>query len=273
MNILQKTFLASFFFFLFLIGVLMYLPKVEADTEEILAPCSNEMIVKSFMTSIENNQAIFSPKPLKDEKKKKIEKDLDLYITSATNLFTDKKTSLKNYHDLQSSLFKEVILQSLQEINDDNLKMNWIISKVGVHPIVSLYEARFTSLGKKDQFKIAQHIPSFIVGLEATLNYAILSCNYSSSSEDIIKQNKGLFGSFQQEKMDVIEVAETLLDAKRIIDYSLQAYDSLVIAYPQHQAYEKLIKELKVLKEQFKVFEEINSSCVYPNHFNAVCLK
>ena len=204
------------------------------------------------------------------EKSKQNIKD---YIATKKTFFSS-GDSLEKYHQLQEQVFESAINQSLQKFGEKDAKLTWLIDDESAHPILSLYKNRFDANKSNEKVqKLAQHIPTFVVGLEATLNYAVFSCTYTVDSSDIIKNTTNLISAYKVEDLTLKEYAESLLDAKRILDYTLQSYDSLIIAYPQHQAYEKLIDELQILKKQFKTFEAINSKCVYPNHFNSSCKK
>ena len=251
---------------------------VNAETN---SACSDETLSDTFLKTINKNKEIFFATDISKNPSKKYPK-LKTYIEGKKEYIRGKEgeeglqaNALEKYHTLQEQVFESAINQSLQKFGEKDATLTWLINDEKSHPILSLYKNRFEGNEKENGKveKLAQHIPTFVVGLEATLNYAIFSCVYNFSSSEIIGSSNSFFTIFKKEKITRKEFAENLLDAKRILDYTLQSYDSLIIAYPQHQAYEKLIDELKILKKQFATFEAINSQCVYPNHFNASCKK
>ncbi len=174
----------------------------------------------------------------------------------------------EKYHKTQEELFKKSISYSLKDLDKKSSKtLDVVISE---NPILWLYKKKLESM-KNNNTELTEAIPTFIVGLEATLNYTIFSCNYIVNEDDVVKKSSGLQDSLVTINFSIQEKGRELLEAKRILEYALNSYDSLAIAYPQHQAYLKTIKELKKLRELFGNMEDITSSCVLKNHYYSSC--
>lgn len=248
--------------------------------------CSSDMMAQVFNTQIDSHSKLFF---LKDEDKKSLSSDSynllpfieSLYAAYGANNTEGMK---KLYHENQSKLFELAIKQSLQGIkeNQDFAESgsssratpvwNTEFSNKNKYPFAAIYADKFQAGDPKNP-KIIPTLPTLVVGLEASLNYAVFSCSYRSS----FQENEGSTTSLQEgllkKEADGTKIATDLLNAKRVMDYALNAYDGLAVAYPQHIAYLDLIEELRTLREQFGALEEVASSCVFPNRFNASCKK
>ena len=258
-----------------------------AEANELYGACSPDMMTQIFNTKIENHKDVFF---LKDADKKSSGSDsynLQPYIDSLYSEFNAYSTNeeMKNaYHEKQSLLFELAIKQSLQGMeksidfaqksSSTRVMPVWSaqLSNKNQYPFAALYTDKFQA-GDEENPKVIPTFPTLIVGLESALNYAVFSCSYKKQFEELQGATSSLQEGVLKKEVDGTKIAADLLAAKRVMDYALNAYDGLAVAYPQHVAYLELIEELRLLREQFGALEEVASSCVFPNRFNASCKK
>lgn len=262
-------------------------------------PCGVKILTETFTKSVENKQDIFF---LKDAANiPPVEKNIQTYIETTFKKYNKMtlETMLKTYHTMQQQLFKAVLKQSLQNYspitkmlknggtskNDFGQTFAWdlTLKDAAAHPIVSLYADKFTKMantitknveaGNEAFVDVIPTVPTLVVGFEATLNYAIFACQYQSTWDDPIKKNPSTAAIIEEHSKQTTKVAQDLIQAKRILEYAMDSYDAFAVAYPQHIAYEELIKRLKVLRKQFYAFDQVNSKCVVPNHLYSSCKK
>lgn len=246
--------------------------------------CSTETIQKTFTESIKNHQSDFFPADYNISEQED-PFSLTSYINKERSSYSslDSKASLDRYHQTQSKLFEESIKQTLQSFDDQETasenqsqapKTSWNsnLNDASSHPILHLYAQKFTA-GDASLPSVTPTLPTLIVGFEGALNYMIFSCSYDNNNDGLIEEESSIQNIFTGRKQAKEQLAEKLLQAKRILDYALSSYDALAVAYPQHIQYLALIEELKKLREQFGALEEMSAKCVLPNHFNASCKK
>ena len=238
---------------------------VQADD---YTPCSSQMIAKYFRGSILSNKDIFvttnsDEKLSTEELEGKIGDD---FVNHIDDLFAEYKDMNKDkmyefYHEKQGKLFEEAVYHGLQKKGE----FQWAISPANY--IVSLFKPQFKAL-KKTEF--APVIPSYVLGLEASLNYTVFSCTYVTDENKIIAGSRTLY-PWEDLEQDKLDSAKRIIDARKIIENALSSYDALMIAYPQHVAYMELIQTLTKVKKMFNKIEAITSRCLLPNRYDAAC--
>lgn len=270
---------------LFLSGFFIFENFIQADPVSQPA-CSTATIQRTFTASITAHQADFFPASYTIPEKED-PFSLESYINSERTSYTSFsfKEAFDRYHKTQSQLFEDAIKQTLQSFNDQKTSAenkstppktvwNAALNNTSAHPIVSLYAQKFIA-GDPNLPSVTPTVPTLIVGFEGALNYMIFSCSFDKDNlkEDGFISQTSIQSIFTEKKKEEDQLAEKLLQAKRILDYALSSYDALAVAYPQHIQYLALIEELKKLREQFGALEEMTSKCILPNHFNASCKK
>ena len=248
------------------------------------SPCNPESIANVFSKAIMLENDIFNGSKIEKKLKTKnssIKDILTTYVKKEKNKYRyqmkkyEKKTfeftsPMDRYHNIQDNLFKNAIVQTLSGLETKKPKFNKNVWKEDSHPIVYLYKDTYTNMSKGD---IPPIIPTLVVGFEATLNFTILSCAYQIDENKLVENSKNPLDIITNIRKDKLEKIKEVGKAERIIVNALSSYESLLLAYPQHVAYQNLIKKMSDLKDTFMDFEAVNSECVYSNHIYATCEK
>lgn len=231
-------------------------------------PCSPSQITNSISRAVfQKQELVFTEgKVISIEQ---INNQIEKYIEEKKRVLKGDKMD-DAYHNLQNKIFSAAVSSSLDSLDDK--RSSFPFADKNQFPILSLYTEKFrsiTSSKSQIQAKSSALVPTFLLGLEASLNYAILSCQTVSEIENF-GASKFAYNDYAKNEE---ELMKNLLAAKRVLNYSLSAYDSLNLALPQHLAYLDLIEELKKLRKNFSKLEQISSECIVPNHYNTSCEK
>jgi hypothetical protein len=244
--------------------------KIKADN----LVCNIDNIKHSFLVSLEEEKTIFFENFQKDS----MDVILDDFLKREKQRYLNfnKLEELNEYYfKQQNTMFKEIIKFSLSSLQEEkNLEIS--LSK-NSYPILSVYLDELSKQNKKEaEINFSAVVPSFVLGLEATLKYNVYACSIQEFVKtkfvnNEIQKIKNISGLTNKLRSAEQKVAIGLIDRKRILKRAVNAYQELIIAYPQHLAYLDLIENIKILKKQYQTLDDISFNCLIPNHFNTSC--